>query len=172
MQLSKRTTGALVALLTLSLLTISCDALDYLQLAIGAAEVAIPLIPIGDANTKSIVENALATASDAITQVADIEAGTGSTAEKAAAVTALLASTIQTVTAADKNIPAQYAALANAVAQVAAYLAKYLATLPAPTAATARVSTPSQPSPKVKAKLAAIRLHAQQIYMRIFKMHH
>jgi hypothetical protein len=159
MQLSKRSAATLAAILILC--AAGCGALDYLQLAVGAAEIALPLIgPAAgvDQATVTAVSNYLAATSQAITQAIDIENGTGTDAQKATQIVAAFAGIAAPI------VPAKYQALANAIQQVAQYIAKYLATLPVPSSATASKTTALSSAEKTKA--SQIRARAQAVWSK------
>lgn len=172
--MTKRFSGALAALLIFSVLLTSCGTLNYLELAIGAAELALPLIGPSagiDAGTVMNVEMYLAATSQAITKAVDIQNGTGTPAQKAAQIAAAFAGiAFPIVPAQYQTLPvsqvAAYVSLASAVSKVAAYVSQFLGTLPASSAASSphvAVSTGGS------AKLASIRARAQKVYA---KTHH
>ena len=71
-----------------------------------------------DPATIASVSGYLAATSQAITQATDIEAGTGTDAQKAVQIAAAFAGIAAPI------VPAKYQALANAVQQVAQYIAE------------------------------------------------
>lgn len=139
----------------------ACGALDYLQLAVGAAEIALPLIGPSagvDSATIASVSGYLAATSQAITQATDIEAGTGTDAQKAVQIAAAFAGIAAPI------VPAKYQALANAVQQVAQYIAEYLASLPP--SSTSTVGKTTALSSSQKTKLSQIRTRALAVYAK------
>ena len=158
--------AALAAILILAVSLMSCGPLNYLQLAVGALEVALPLVgPAAgvDPQTVTAVENYAAAASDFITKAIDIEAGLGTAAQKAAQIAIAAGNIVKEV----PNVPAKYAALATAVSQVAQYIFDYLDGLPTPATAHAV----GGPSVKLSAsdlkKGAEIRARAQAIHAKV-----
>ena len=160
--------AALAAILILAVSLTSCGPLNYLQLAVGALEVALPLVgPAAgvDPQTVAAVESYAAAASDFITKAIDIEAGPGTAAQKAAQIAIAGAAVMQQV----PNIPAKYQALAAAVAQVAQYIVNYLGTLPP-----ASAHAVAGPSVKLSAsdlkKGAEIRARAVAVHQKAVAM--
>jgi hypothetical protein len=124
--------AALAAILILCLAGCAASPIDILGLAVGALEIALPLIgPAAgvDAATVTAVEGYLSATSQAITQAGDILAGTGSDAQKTTAIISAFAGIAAPV------VPAKYSALVTAVGQVAQYVAQFLTSLPAATTA-------------------------------------
>jgi hypothetical protein len=152
-----RNVSAFVAiLLILAMVGCSTSPIEYLNLAVGALEVVLPLI--GPAagippNVISSVESYLGATSDAISKATDILNGPGTSAEKTAQIVAAFAGIAEPI------VPVQYQALANAVQQVALYVAKFLASLPPAAGATASQSD--------LAKLATIRNRAGAVHRAI-----
>ena len=145
-----------VAAPSLALVGCSTSPLEYLQLAVGAAEIVLPLVAPSagiDPATVAAVDNYLNAASEAITQASDILAGTGTDAQKATQILAAFAGIAAPI------VPPQYAALASAVQLVAQYIAQFLASLP--TTSTATHAIKSSDAVKVSAiKARAVKVHA------------
>lgn len=153
----KRTAG-IAALLILSMVGCTTSPLEILNLAVGAAELVLPLIgPAAhiDPAVQASVENYLTATSGAIAQASDILTGPGTTAQKSAAIVAAFAGIAAPI------VPPQYQGIANAVQAVAQYVAKFLASLPSPVAASARTTTaPHVLSQSDQAKVAKIKARA------------
>ena len=101
----------------------AAGALQYLNLAVGALEVLIPLLgpTSGIAQgTLSDVENYAGSVSDAITKASDILSSPESDASKALDIAQAFAGIAKPL------VPAQYGAIVSAVAQVAKYIAQFL----------------------------------------------
>lgn len=168
MQLKRTCAASIAAILTLSLIGCGTNPIDILNLAVGALEVALPLIgPAAgvDPAITSAVETYLGSASQAITQASDILSSPGLTdAQKEAAITAAFAGIAAPI------VPAKYAALASAIQQVAQYIGKFLATLPAPTAAhamTEAATTVHVPGSSDMAKLRGIKARAEGVHSKV-----
>ena len=149
---SFRAAGA--AVLILAMAGCSTSPLEYLQLAITAAEIALPLVgPAAgvDPATVTAVDNYLSATSGAITQATDILAGPGTDAQKAAQIIAAFAAIAAPI------IPGQYSALATAVEQVAQAIAKFIASLPATSTAT------HAPGAADAVKLSAVKARAVKL---------
>jgi hypothetical protein len=160
--------AALAAILILSMVGCATSPIDLLNLAIGAAEVALPLVGGAahvDPAVVTAVEGYLSAASQAIGQASDILAGPGTDAQKAVQIAAAFAGIAAPV------VPGQYQSIANAVQAVAGYIAKFLASLPAPSAATANaMAVTAHPiSPANRAKLASIKARADALHARLKK---
>lgn len=163
--------AAVVVLLALSMVGCSSSPIDILNLAIGAAEVALPIVQAAGvpASVVTIGETALSAASNFVGQSSDVLANSQLTdAQKAAAITAAGAGIVSQLQA----IPPQYQAVANALASVAQYVIKFLATLPKPAppgAAVAHVAsgTVHVPSKSDQAKLLAIKARAQALRAKL-----
>jgi len=122
-----------------------------LELAVGAIEIALPLIPGVPTDVATAVESYLSATSAAITQASTILAGTGSDAQKAAAITAAFAGI------AEPLVPAQYQSLATAVQKVAQYVAQFLTS----TGSAANTTSTHALSAKDASRLAAVKTRAQ-----------
>lgn len=122
---TKRTlSAAIAAILILSLVGCSTSPIDILDLAIGAVEIALPLVgpAVGiDPTTLASVQAYLSATSAAISQASTILSGTGTDAQKAAAIAQAFAGIAAPI------VPAKYGALVTAVADVAKYVAQFLA---------------------------------------------
>lgn len=133
--------------------------LPNLEIALDAISVGLPVLAGVSgvpADVVAMAEAYLAAANSALGQASTILAGPGTDAEKAAQILAALASVAQPA------VPAQYAAIAQLVNLVATDLAKFIASLPAPAAATPSVigKTVHVLSDKDRARLA----HATSVY--------
>jgi hypothetical protein len=163
MKFSKRNAAIAASLI---LFLSACGALDYLQLAVGAAEIALPLIGPSagvDPATIASVSTYLAATSQGITCATDVESGPGTDAQKAVQSIACFAGIAAPV------VPAKYQALVNAVQQVALYIAKYLATLPVPSTSTVgKTTTPNATRlsilGQVRARARSVHDRAQAVY--------
>jgi hypothetical protein len=157
--MTKLTKTALAAVLILSLISAGCtaSAIDILNLAVGALEIALPLVAPAagiDPTTASAVESYLAATSAAISQASDILAGPGTDAQKAAAIAQAFAGIAKPL------VPAKYTALVNAVQEVAKYVAQFLAS----TGSTASASASHPLSQGDKEKAVAIKLRAMAVH--------
>lgn len=153
--------GILMLVLVLLLALVGCNTspLAYLDLAVGALEVALPLIGPAAGLPPDVVAQVgsyLAGVSQAATQASDILAGPGTDAQKSAQILAAFAGIAEPI------VPVQYQAIVSAVQQVALYVAKFIASIPAasPTAATP-LSASSQ------AKLKTIRARAVAVHSAV-----
>lgn len=139
------------------------SALDWLELAVGALEAALPLVAPAagvDPATIASVNTYLAATSQAIGEASSILAGSGTDAQKATAIVAAFAGIAAPV------VPAQYSALVAAVVLVAKYVAQFLAKLPAPTTP-ASVTHPA--STADKAKLQTIQQRAVAVHKAVIR---
>ena len=161
---TRTVSAAVAAILIISLAGCSTTPLQILDLAVSAAEIALPLaLPAAgvDPATTAAVESYLQATSSAIAKTSDILSGPGTPASKSAQIIAAFAGIAAPV------IPAQYQALVNAIQQVAQYVAQFIGSLPPPTVAgkmSARISTVS---PADTAKLAQIKARALSLSVRI-----
>jgi hypothetical protein len=156
--------AAIAALLILSMIGCTTSPIQILDLAVGAAELVLPLIGSAahiDPAVQTAVEGYLSAASGAIAQASDILAGPGTDGQKSAAIVAAFAGIAVPI------VPAQYQAIANAVQALAQYIAQFLGSLPAPMAmahtATAKASVHTLSASdqatltKIKARALAVR---------------
>ena len=157
--------AAIAAILIISLAGCAVSAVQTLELVVSAAEIALPLIAPSagvDPATVTAVDGYLAAVSTAVSKASDILAGSGTNAQKAAEITIAFANI------ADPIVPAKYQGLANAVAQVAAAVEKFLLSQPA----AAPQSSAKYGSPRVAmpgadlAKLAQIKARAQKVLLQ------
>ncbi len=156
----RNATAAIAAILMLSLLGCSTSPIDILNLAVGALEIALPLIgPAAgvDPQTVTAVESYLNATSAAISQASDILAGPGTDGEKAAQIAQAFAGI------AKPFVPAKYTALVNAVADVAKYVAQFLAS----TGSTAGSSATNTLTQAGKEKASAIKLRAMAVHRAV-----
>jgi len=156
--------AAIAAILILSLAACSTSPLQILDLAVGAAEIALPLaLPAAgvDPATTTAVESYLQATSTAIAKASDILAGTGTDAAKSAQIVAAFAGIAAPV------VPAKYQALVNAIQRVAQYVAQFIGSLPAPAAAGKMSASISTVSASDAAKLAQIKARAQALIFQI-----
>ena len=149
--------GIVILALCLILSGCSTTAIDILNLAVGALEVALPLIgPAAgiDPGTLAAVSGYLGGVSQAITEASSILAGTGTDAQKAAAIAAAFAGIAKPL------VPPQYSALAAAVEQVAQYVAQFLTKAAAGSASPAIHILSSGDAVKVQAvQQRAVKIH-------------
>lgn len=149
-----------VAILLCTLTGCGVSPVTTLELAVGAAEVALPLIPGVPADVAAAVESYLSATSSAITQASTILAGPGTDAQKAAAITAAFAGIAVPV------VPAQYQALATAVAKVAQYVEQFLVASGSAVSTTAGSPTHAV-SAKDTGRLSAVKTRAQAVIGRV-----
>ena len=145
--MTKRSIG-ITLLLALLLPLAGCgnSPITYLNLAVEALEVAVPLIGPAAGIPPGVVTQVgiyLGGVSQAISQASDILAGPGTDAEKTAQIVAAFAGIAAPI------VPAQYQALVSAIQTVAADIAKFIASLPA-VPASSSVSTPVSDANRVK----------------------
>lgn len=154
--------AVVAAILILCLVGCSPSAIDILNLAVGALEIALPLIgPAAgvDPGTIAAVQTYLGATSQAITQASDILAGPGTDAQKAAAIAQAFANIVAPL------VPVKYQALAAAVEQVAQYIAQFLAK----TASMARSETSHQVSPADTQRLGTIKARAGAVHLKVVR---
>lgn len=152
---------ALVAALLLILIGCTTSPVTTLELAVGAAEVAIPLIPGVPPAIAAAVESYLSATSTAITQASTILAGPGTDAQKAAAITQAFAGIAAPV------VPPQYQALATAVQKIAGYVAQFLITSGSAVSTTTAGSPTHAPSAKDAGRLTAVKARAQAVIGKV-----
>ena len=155
--------AAIAAILIISLAGCSTSPLQILDLAVGAAEIALPLaLPAAgvDPATTTAVESYLAAVSTATSKATDILAGPGTPAAKSAQIVAAFAGIAAPV------VPAKYQSLVNAIQQVAQYVAQFIGSLPPPAVAGKMSARAVSVSPADAAKLTQIKARAQKVLLQ------
>jgi hypothetical protein len=132
------------------------SALDWLELAVGALEYALPLIAPAAGIPPAIVtmvSSYLGGVSQAITEASTILQSTQTPAQKAVAIAAAFAGIVAPL------VPSQYSALAAAIAKIVQYVANFLtSTANNATAKTATLSTANM------TRVQSIRLRAINVH--------